>query len=377
MIYLDNAATTRVFDIAADAARKTMLEQFHNPNATYRSGVEANDRIEQARKSIATAIGAEPNEIIFTSCATEANNWVFSCGIKNKKGNIVISAGEHSSVYETAMALKSRGADVRMAPLTKDGYVDESALLNLVDENTALVSLIHVSNETGVVNDIKRLSSAIHHKSPKTLIHSDGVQGLLKIGTRLDDLGVDYYTASAHKLGAPKGIGLAYIRNGLNIAPLIYGGGQERGLRSGTQNTPYIAAFAAAVDEIKSFNANNCAQKIQALRQEVCDFFISNGCKIVGSGQNNGYIACVCIPGAKAEIVQNMAHDNGVIIGKGAACSGAKRGNRVLSAMGLSPKEIECCTRISLFINSNRDDTLHAAQIIMNEANKLRSNHVG
>lgn len=370
MIYLDNAATTRVYECAIEAANAAMRVDYFNPNTTYKSGVAVREGIERARNSIANAIGAHASEIIFTSCATESNNWVFANGIKNKKGNVVISAGEHSSVYEPAMRLKSGGTDVRIAPLTHDGIVDETALLRLTDENTALVSLIHVSNETGAVNPLKRLTRLIREKAPRALIHSDGVQGLIKAGEPICDLGVDYYSASAHKLGAPKGIGLLYIREGLNVSPLLCGGGQEHGLRSGTQNTPYIAAFAAAVSEFKHLSNHDATA---ALRSEICDYFVKHGCKIVGGAKNSGYIICVNIPDVKAEILQNIAHDRGVIIGKGAACSGSKRGNRVLSAMGLSQKEVECCLRISFTADTSREDALTAAEIIMQSAEQLRS----
>ena len=368
MIYLDNAATTRVFDCAAEQAARAMREQFFNPNATYKSGVAARESIEKSRQRIAECIGAQANELIFTSCATESNNWVFDCAIKHKKGNVVVSAGEHSSVYECAVRLKSRGVDVRFAPLKPDGAIDEQKLFGLADGDTALVSIIHVSNETGVVNPIKKIASKLREVSPRAVIHSDGVQGLLKTSVPLDGLGVDYYSASAHKIGAPKGIGLLYKRNGLNIAPLIVGGGQENGLRSGTQNTPYIAAFASAVERFSSLSDN---ERTIALRNELSQFFTDNGCKIIGTAQNSGYILCVCIPGAKAEIVQNIAHDNGVIIGKGAACSGSKRGNRVLNAIGVDPKDVECCVRISLFVDTSRDDAMNAAQIILNAAKQI------
>lgn len=372
MIYLDNAATTRVFDSAAAVAQNTMLEDFFNPNATYKSAVKANEKLEQSRKNIAEAVGAFSDEIIFTSCATESNNTVFDCGIKNQKGNIVISAGEHSSVYECAMRLKSRGRDVRIAPLLPSGIVNEQKLLTLVDENTSLVSIIHVSNETGAVNPIKQIVAAIRQKNARALIHCDGVQAVLKLEQKISDLGVDYYSASAHKIGAPKGIGFLYVKRGLNIAPFLMGGGQEHGLRSGTQNTPYIAAFEQAV---KDFTAKCDRAKAIQIRHELCDYFISCGYKIVGNAENSGYITCVCIPGVKAEILQNMVHDRGVIIGKGAACSGAKRGNRVLAAMGLSQAEIEGCIRISTFMNT-RDEVMSAAQIITETVRKIRSGNV-
>lgn len=366
MIYLDNAATTKVFDSAVRAAEAAMLTDYFNPNATYKSAVAVNNGIEQARSVIANAVGANSDELIFTSGATESNNWVFNCGIKNHKGNIVITAGEHSSVYEVAMQLKSRGKDVRIAPLKKDGTVDEQALLQLVDDNTALVSVIHVSNETGVVNPVKSITAAVRQKSPKTLIHSDGVQAILKTGNPINGLGVDYYSASAHKIGAPKGIGFLYMRRGLNMSPYIFGGGQEHGLRSGTQNTPHIAAFAAAVQEYAKRNNGN----IPTLRDELCEYFASQGFKEIGGGQNSGYILCLCAPKYKAEILQNIVHDKGIIIGKGAACSGSKRGNRVLSAIGVKPDEIERCIRISLFVDTTREDAFTAAKIIADACNK-------
>lgn len=374
MIYLDNAATTKVFETAIDAANTAMREEYFNPNATYKYGVAAKKNIELARRTIADAVGAKPEELVFTSCATESNNWVFARGIKNAKGNVVISAGEHSSVYEAATSLKNRGVDVRIAPFTSSGTVDENALYGLVDADTCLVSVIHVSNETGVINPIKRICKGVKARAPRALFHSDGVQAFLKCAEPLDGLGVDFYSASAHKLGAPKGIGLLYIKQGVNVAPFMCGGGQENGLRSGTQNTPYIAAYAAAVSQ---FKRDSDSAEIAAIRAELAEMFVKRGCKIVGDGENSGYILCVCVPGVKAEILQNLVHEHGIIIGKGAACAGAKRGNRVLAAMGLSPKEIEGCIRISLFCDTARADAIAAAQIISETADKLRSGNVG
>ncbi len=373
MIYLDNAATTRVFDNAVDAAANAMRIGFFNPNATYRASVDANAEMERARNALAAAVGAKSDEIYFTSCATEANNWAIERGRKRIKGNVVITAGEHASVYEAAMQLKSRGIDVRVVPLTRGGQVDGDALLAAVDKETALVSVIHVSNETGAVNHIKKLAAAVKAKSPTTVFHSDGVQAVLKTREPISSLGVDLYSASAHKIGAPKGIGFLYVRRGFGIAPLLYGGGQEKNLRSGTQNTPYIAAFAAAAED---FARSADINKIAAIRDRLSEHFIKNGCEIVGSGPNSGFVLCVHVPEVKAEILQNIASDNGVIIGKGSACSGSKRGNRVLGAMGLSEKAAECCIRLSFFVDTELDAALDAARIITECADRIRSGHV-
>lgn len=374
MIYLDNAATTCVVEDAIRAAEDAMRSGYFNPNTTYKSGVEARTSIENCRHVIAQAVGASADELVFTSGATESNNWIINNGRKNRKGNVVISAGEHSSVYEPAMQLIGKGVDVRIVPLTKCGAIDEEAFINAVDKDTSLVSVIHVSNEIGVINPIKKLAVIVKSRAPRAAFHCDGVQGMLKTHEPLNGLGVDFYSASAHKLGAPKGIGLLYIRRGISIAPMIYGGGQEKGLRSGTQNTPYIAAFAEAV---RKFRQSEDRERTKALRNELCEYFVADGCKIIGDGDNSGYILCVCVPNVKAEILQNLVYEKGVVIGKGAACSGSKRGNRVLSSIGLSGAQIESCIRISLFTDTNRDDALRAVRIISETANSIRSGNVG
>lgn len=374
MIYLDNAATTRVFDCAISAAEKAMCDDYFNPNTTYRSGVAAKNSLEQARARIADIVGAKPRELFFTSCATESNNWVFECGRKNKKGNVVISAGEHASVYEPAMRLKSRGIDVRVVKLTRDGIVDTDAFAAAVDENTTLVSVIHVSNETGAVNPISELVKTVRKRAPQALFHSDGVQGAIKCGTRIDALGVDFYSASAHKIGGPKGIGLLYMRSGVNIPPLLCGGGQENGLRSGTQNTPYIAAFASAAEYFANINDR---QKISNLRAELSRIFVAEGCKVIAPNDNSGYILCVYVPDVRAEILQNIVCDRGIAIGKGAACSGSKRGNRVLSEMGLNTADTERCIRVSLSADTDAEQAVQAAKIITECAKAIRSGHLG
>lgn len=375
MIYLDNAATTKVFERAISASEKAMSIDFYNPNSTYGCGVDAKNNIEQARRTIATVVGAQSDEIVFTSGATESNNWVFECGRKNQKGNVVISAGEHASVYECAMRLKSRGTDVRIVPLTREGTVDLNAFKRVVDGDTTLISIIHVSNETGAINPVRELVTTAKKISPRVLFHSDGVQGLLKTDMPVSSLGCDLYSASAHKLGAPKGMGFLYIKRGVNMQPFIRGGGQENGLRSGTQNTPYIVAFAAALEHF-SQSANKA--DVMKIKTYLYDRFVAVGYDpVVPLDMSSAYILCVHIPDVKAEILQNALYDKGIVIGKGAACSGSKRGNRVLSAMGLSDAQSECCIRISLFADTKYEDAVAASDIIIETAEKIRSNHVG
>ena len=177
MIFLDNASTTKVYDKAIDIMDKIYREDYFNPSATYKGGREALSYITKARETIAMHLGVKKDEIYFTSCATESNNWVLNNAFKNKKGNIIVSCGEHACVYETAKNLASKGLDVRFAPLNEDGTVNVSELIKLIDDKTNLVSIIHVSNETGVINDLSTISKKVKLKNPKTLIHSDGVKG--------------------------------------------------------------------------------------------------------------------------------------------------------------------------------------------------------
>ena len=376
MIYLDNAATTRVYDDAVRIIEKVCGEEFFNPSSTYPGGIAAKKIITEARVTVASALNCSPNAIYFTSCATEANNWSLTCGLKNKKGNIVVGAGEHACVYECAKALKSSGADVRFVPLTDNGRVTPEALSKIVDENTGLVSVMHVSNETGVINDIAALSLTAKAISPRCVFHSDGVQAYLKTDNDVIKNGVDMYSLSGHKVGATKGIGALYISPKLNIRPFIYGGGQESGLRSGTENVAGIAALGAAT---KIYRAHHNAAKIQNIRALLIESLknIPDVKIIAETAPNTGMITAFTALGTKAEIVQTLCAANGVIIGRGSACSSKHSGNRVLSAMGMSQKEIDGALRIGISPETTPEEILLAVEIIRVNVEKLRGGRIG
>lgn len=376
MIYLDNAATTRVSDAAVDAMVRTAKEDFYNPSATYKSGIEAKKALSLARKAIADTFGCAEKEIFFTSCATESNNWVLNCAMKSKKSNFIISAGEHASVYECAQAQKNKGYELRIAPLTSNGTVDTEKLLALIDENTALVSVIHASNETGVVNDIAAIARAVKSKNPKTLVHSDGVQAFLKCSNSVRTLGVDFYSVSGHKIGAPKGIGALFVSSKCNISPYIVGGGQENGMRSGTENTTGIAALSAAIADFKSTTS---LQSIRQLSDEMEQLLLTvDGVQIVGADTaRSGFITCFTVEGCKAEIIQTLCSDDGVIIGRGSACSSKRAGNRVLSEMKIPQSRIDGALRISYSGSNTSDEIKSAFEIIKNNINKMRGKRIG
>ena len=370
MIYLDNAATTKASAIAVESMIKYGSELFYNPSAGYSPALKVKQSLSDSSATIADILGADKGEIIFTSCATESNNAVFECGIKNKKGNVVISLGEHSSVYECANRLKSRGVEVRYAPLGSNGYVTEEALKSVVDSNTALVSIIHCSNETGAVNDIKLLREVVKEIAPRAVFHSDGVQAFCKRPVNLHDLGVDLYSISGHKVNAFKGVGALYVRKGFNMQPHIVGGGQQDNRRSGTENVAGIVGFALAAkeyfDKARTFDAYK-------LRNIIIDSVSKLPyAKINGTGANSGYVLSISFEGIKGEILTYMAEEKGLLIGRGSACSTHIKGNRVLEAMGVSKKYAEGSIRVSFCPDTTEDEVRKAADIIVQAAEELR-----
>ena len=376
MIYLDNAATTPVYIDAAKAAEQVYLDVFYNPSSTYPGGIAAKKLINEARKTVASALNCSPNAIYFTSCATEANNWALNCGLKNKKGNIVIGLGEHACVYECAKALKSSGFDVRFVPLDTDGRVTPEALKATMDENTGLVSIMHASNETGVINDIASLSELAKTIAPRCVFHSDGVQAYLKTDNNVQRNGVDMYSLSGHKIGAPKGIGALYVSPKLNIRPFIYGGGQENGMRSGTENVAGIVALGVATEV---YRARYDAQKVKANRETLINGLRSvPDVKIIAeNAPNTGLIVAFTALNTKAEIVQTLCAESGVIIGRGSACSSKHSGNRVLSAMGLPQKEIDGTLRIGLSPDTTPGEIETAIETIRTSVERLRGGRIG
>ena len=376
MIYLDNASTTFVYPEVAETIKKYYTDDYFNASATYKPAIRIRSALDGARKTVASMLGASPNEVYFTSCATESNNWIIKNGFKNKNGNIVISSGEHACVYESAVYMQSKGYDVRFAKLTKSGTVDENDLLSKVDKNTCLVSVIHVSNETGAVNDLKRLSGKVKAINPRLIFHSDGVQAFLKIPVNVVNFGVDAYSISGHKFHAPKGVGALYLNSNTHIGPLINGGGQENAMRSGTENVAGIIAMAEAA---KIYARSYDKQKIK----ENFDFLVEKlknipDCTIIGDPDNNsGFILAASFGGTKAEILQTVMADEEVYIGRGSACSSRHAGNRVLSEIGLSQSAIDGTLRFSLSPETTIEEIEKALFLLASKVEALRGNKIG
>ncbi len=376
MIYFDNASTTAVYPQVVELMDKYYKDNFFNASATYKPAIRIHSDIDDARKTIADMLGAKKNEVYFTSCATESNNWIIKNGFKNKNGNIVVSAGEHACVYESALAMQSKGYDVRFARLKPNGAVDTDDLLSKIDKKTCLVSVMHVSNETGVINDIGFISQKAKRINPGIIFHSDGVQAFLKIPVNVKSLGVDAYSISGHKFHAPKGIGALYLNEKIHLSPYINGGGQEGGMRSGTENVAGIIAMAeAAKIYSQTTNFDEVADKYEYLLEKLGGI---PGCTIIGdTDKNSHFIVAASFAGCKAEILQTMLADENIYIGRGSACSSRHSGNRVLGEMGLPQNVIDGTLRFSLLPENTKEEIDAVAKALAQKIQALRGNKIG
>ncbi len=376
--YLDNAATTKVFEDEFDIMKLQNKIGFYNPSAANRFSLEVKKAFNKARLNITKALGGDNGKLIFTSSATESNNSVFS-GLHLRKGQeVLISIGEHPAVYAAAHRLENKGIIVKDIPLNSNGECDFEEFKKMMNPNVSLVSIMHISNETGAVNNIKEFCSYAKQVNPKVIFHSDGVQAFCKIKVNLKELGVDLYTISAHKVYAPRGIAGLWIKKGVIIEPFLVGGGQEEGYRSSTENVAGAIAFDYAVSKLKTDFEDNYAlvsklnnKLIEALsNSEIAYCF-----KVNSLGNNSPYILSVSFDKIKGEVLMNMLESFNVIISTGSACSAKKAGNRILESMGLSTSQVVGSVRIS-FSPYEEYDVDYVVSSIIECVKKLQSNNI-
>lgn len=369
-IYLDNAATTQVCPEAAQAALDAMTRCYGNPSSTHAMGREAAKLLSNARGQVSKALGCRQEELVFTSCGSEGDNWALLRGAEyqSKFGrHIISSTAEHAAVVRSLDYLESHGYEItRLKPGT-DGAVSKDAVLGALRPNTVLVSLMLVNNETGAVTDVGAIAAAVHTANPKALVHTDAVQAFLKVPLSAAKLGADLITISGHKIHAPKGIGALYVRSGLYLPPLILGGGQEQGRRSGTESLPLIAAFgaacAAALPTVEADMARIAALRAHCIERLTAE---NEGLRVLGGGAP--HILSISLPGWRSEVLMNFLEAEGIYVSKSSAC---KRGGRsyVLEQMGLDAPVIDGALRISFSrLNTMEEadalcDALRAARI--------------
>lgn len=368
MIYLDNCATTRVFDQAAEQAARFMLKDYCNSSAPYAAALDNEKSFNAFRREIAGSIGAQADEIYFTSGGTESDNTVIFGAADRQRKKIIISATEHPAVYEAAMHAKEYGAEVAVLPVDPEGRVRLKDLDEQLSPDCALVSIMHVNNETGVINPIGELAELAHRKAPGCIFHSDGVQAHMRIECDVKKLGIDAYSVSGHKIHAPKGIGALYISRNCCIKQLFYGGGQQNGFRSGTVNLPAVAGYAAAC---RMFEQNDYVSNISRIKE----VFRQNlkSCVINSSAAPTApHILSVGFEGLQASTLQNALESMGVIVGKGSACSSrSSRLSRTLESMGLPRAIAEGTVRIGIGALNTVQEAEQACEIINQTTQRL------
>ncbi len=367
MIYLDNAATTAPLVEAVEAAN-IYIKKFYNPSALYSDGIAVADDLRGMRASLASCVCPSNYECVFTSCGTESDNTaIFSFA---KRGNAVTTLGEHPAVYEPFRSLSAKGVEVRYAKLNKDGSVNVEHLLSLIDKKTSFVSVVHVNNETGAINDVNAISAQVKMIGSKVVFHSDGVQAFGHLPFRLSET-VDLYSVSAHKIGAFKGIGALFKSKKLHLNPYICGGGQEDGMRSGTENTFGIAAFERAARlRYDKINEN------YSIVKELKSMFLQElgGVAEVLSSENAcPYVLSLSADGLKGEVLQHMLELEGVIVGTGSACSSKKHNSRVLKECGHKQSILDGVVRISFCPENTKEEVLFAAKCLKKSIIQLKA----
>lgn len=349
MIYLDNAATTKMYDEALRVLTEANEKRWFNASALYKEASEESKTIRRARETLLGALKAGDGELYFLSGGTEADNTALFCTRKAKGSRVIVSEGEHDAVINPAKVLKEQGYDVVFAPIKSDGGVDEEKFAALLTPDVSLVSVMHVSNETGAVNDIAKLSAMTRRAAPKAVFHSDGVQAFGKIKVNLRSLGADLYTVSGHKIHGPKGIGALYVAKGAPVKPLVFGGGQEKGFRSGTENGPAIEAFAAAAERTMRNFEEDCSKKRRYL--EYLREGLENGVpdvKIITDTERSApHILTVAFGGVRGEVLLHALEERGILVGVGSACS-SHRESRFKSLLGLDEAHRDGIVRFSV-----------------------------
>lgn len=372
-MYFDHAATTRVLPEAAQAALEAMTEGFGNPSSLYGLGVQAAKHLADHRTQVAQALGCKAEEVYFTSGGTEGDNWAIAMAThlgRHKGKHIITTAIEHAAVIEPCKALESQGYTVTYLTPDHQGHISMADLEAALRPDTVLVSMMLVNNETGAIQPVAEAAQLLRRKKSAALLHTDAVQGFLKIPFTPKSLGVDLLTISGHKIGAMKGSGALYIRAGLRGVPLIRGGGQESQLRSGTEATPQIAALAAAAALGHQRLEDHIAQ-LTALKQYALDTFQREvpGLAVVSPG-DAPHICAIALPGYPSQVVVRYLSDQGFCLSAGSACHRGKA-SHVYAAMGLSKAVRDGMLRVSFGPENTREEVDQLAHALARATQEL------
>lgn len=365
MVYFDNSATTRPYREVIDEVSDCMERYFGNPSSAHRLGIEAERKIKTARERVSKLIGALPQEIVFTSGGSEANNTALK-GIITKGDHIISSRIEHPSILHTLEALEEEGYEVTYLDVDSRGLIDIEDLKNSIKANTKLVTIMHVNNEIGSVEPVNDIIKTVREENRKTRVHVDAVQSLGKIKIDVKKLDVDLMSFSSHKIHGPKGVGALYIKKGLIIKSLITGGGQEMDIRSGTENLPGISGFGVAAEAIGA-RLENEKNNITAVKKHFIERLGEIDKIEINSPQDGAHIdniLNVSFDGVRGEVLLHALEDYNIFVSTGSACSAKKSNqkNYVLPSIGLKPCLVEGAIRFSFSYGNTLEEVDYAIE---------------
>ena len=360
--YFDNSATTRCSDAAVALMQQVLLEDYGNPSSLHMKGVVAEKYIKTATEQIARILKVAEKEIIFTSGGTESNNLaLIGVALANQRTgkHIITTSIEHASVYNPLIFLEEQGFEVTYLPVDAQGRISMEALAEAVREDTILVSMMHVNNEIGTIEPIEEAAKLIHEKNAKTLIHVDAIQSFGKLRIYPKRMGIDLLSVSGHKIHGPKGVGFLYVKDKTKIKPIIHGGGQQKNMRSGTENVAGIAGLGAAAEELYQ----NFDEKIERL-YELRDYLVAGmqaleGTTVNGADGRNAapHIVSVSFAGIRAEVLLHALEERGIYVSTGSACSSNHPAiSGTLKAIGVKPELLDSTVRFSLSVESTREE---------------------
>ena len=375
-IYLDNSATTKPYPEVVDKMVQALTTQYGNPSAIYKKGIEVEREIKEIRRNIARSLGAKENEIYFTSGGTECNNSIIrSVANLNKKtkNHIISTVIEHPSVLNTLKDLETQGFEVTYLPVNADGKISIEDLKQAIKKETILVSIMHVNNEIGSIQPLEEVGKYLKTLDEKVYFHVDGVQSYAKVKFRPSKYNIDFMSVSGHKFHGPKGIGFMYVNEKNRIKPLLTVGGQEVGVRSGTENVPGIYGLGEAVRIINQDLEQNI-NKIQNLNLLLKEEILNNIDNVKINSPEDGvcHVLNVSFKGVKGEVLLHYLEQKEIYVSTGSACSSKKKGSHVLNAIGLSKEDIEGAIRFSLSDLNTEEQIREAVKVLKESVSDLR-----
>jgi len=374
IIYLDNSATTKPCKTSIEYINNSLCNNWGNPSSLHSLGINAELDINSAREEIAKLICARADEIIFTGSGTEANNTAIMAVANSRNKRIITTKIEHPSVLQTFKRLELNGFENIQIGIDNQGIIDISQLEKELNNNTALVSVMLVNNEIGSIQPIAQISKLVRKLSPNALIHCDAVQAFGKLDINVKSLDIDLLSASAHKIHGPKGIGFLYCKKGINIKPLITGGGQERGLRSGTEPTPLIMGFLGAVKELPKLKLQN--EKLQEINLYSRERLSASGIVEINSPKDAlPYILNISVSGYRSETLLHFLESKNIYVSSGSACAKGEA-SYVLSALGFDRKRADSALRLSFSRYNSKEDIDLLLEALKEAVTKLRKSNI-